>query len=101
MKILSFVALVGLFAFSSTKTCDPQKETQCHGAVGTVCCPTPNAKCCSDGFHCCAQGQECSPSSAGYCKKSNGDSAFFYYPLIKGIPMNLKQIEDDSEEIGY
>ena len=49
----------------------PDKYTCCKQLSGGFgCCPQPNAVCCSDGKHCCAQGYRCDLSMQ-VCVKPN------------------------------
>jgi hypothetical protein len=92
MRIIFTFALAAIAGLSLSKDCKPT-ETKCVGAVGVICCPVPNAHCCSDGFHCCAEGQECDLGET-ICKQSNGPNAFFRFPLIKPASSHLEELDD-------
>ncbi|XP_062451519.1 progranulin [Rhea pennata] len=43
-----------------TRTACPDNTTCCRAPTGPwLCCPLPQAVCCSDGFHCCPSGYTC------------------------------------------
>lgn len=95
MKTLIVLALTAVLGLTSARDCDLKKETRCRGAVGAICCGTPNATCCSDGFHCCAAGTSCDPDSDTYCTKANGPNAFFKFPIYKGVAESLESLEEN------
>ena len=82
----------------------PDQESQCSsdstccklksGVYG--CCPVPNAKCCSDGEHCCPEGYACQ-TNKGTCTKGDEVIAMLEKQPAINSPQNIICPDQKSE----
>lgn len=80
----------GSIGCSTNLTC-LEKETCCQTKNGlSSCCPIENGICCSDGLHCCFQGDQC--SSNGTCLSSHSNHIYNGF-LSKIIENQLETIQ--------
>ena len=62
----------------------PAGNTCCRlSSGGYGCCPLPNAVCCSDGKHCCPEGDICDVSQGTCTQRGQVTTLFLNKPPLK------------------